>query len=95
METSLFLVIIFIALLALVIAFKSQTSRNAIKVISGTTVGLVALLAWQSLSAPIPSGRQDAYVVISPLTGQVVALGQGVTVVVNPKTGQIVKVATS
>jgi len=95
METSLFLVIIFIALLTLVIAFKSQTSRNAIKVISGTTAGLVALLAWQSLSAPIPNSRQDAYVVISPLTGQVVALGPGVTVVVNPKTGQIVKVATS
>ena len=95
METSLFLVIIFIAVLTLVVAFKNQSSRNAIKVISGTTAGLVALLAWQSLSAPIPNSRQDAYVVISPLTGQVVALGPGVTVVVNPETGQIVKVATS
>jgi hypothetical protein len=100
METSLFLVIIFIAVVTFVTAFKNRTSRNAIKVISGTAVGLVGLLvfsgvAWQSLSAPSPSGRQDAYVVIGAFNGQVLALGPATTVVLNPKTGQIVSVSTS
>jgi hypothetical protein len=93
-------VIIFIAVVTFVTAFKNRTSRNAIKVISGTAVGLVGLLvfsgvAWQSLSAPSPSGRQDAYVVIGAFNGQVLALGPATTVVLNPKTGQIVSVSTS
>jgi cell division protein FtsI/penicillin-binding protein 2 len=65
-------------------------------------VGLAVLLTlgvavWQSLSAPSPSGRPNAYVVINPLNGRVIASGprilSGATVTLNPKTGQIVKVS--
>ena len=65
-------------------------------------VGLAVLLSigvavWQSLSAPSPSGRPNAYVMINPLNGRVIASGprflSGATVTLNPKTGQIVEVS--
>jgi hypothetical protein len=98
MQKSLFLVITFVAVLTLVIALRSRVPRNTINVTGTTVIGVAGLLfvggvVWQSLGTTSPSDRQDAYVVINPLSGQVVAVGPRTSVVMNPMTGQIVKIS--